>query len=104
MEVDGMYENTPWERMSLWAPWIGAVVLLVAIIVYFIAKRREYDDPDGAYSAMHVARVVGAYSAAFCTLGVLFTIMWRPAHDVYPHAFGRAALAVGAGALVLAGL
>jgi hypothetical protein len=104
MEVDGMYENTPWERLSLYAPWIGGIALIVAIAVYFMAKRREDEDPDGAEGGMHVARLVGAYAAVFMTLGILFTIMWRPAHDVYPHAFGRAALGVGAGALVLAGI
>jgi hypothetical protein len=88
----------------LYAPWIGGVALIIAILVYFLARRREDEDWDGAIGGMHVARVGGAYAASFTTLGVLFTIMWRPMHDVYPHAFGRTALWVGGGALVLGGI
>ena len=101
MEVDGMYENTPWERMVLVAPYVGAGALLVALVLYFILRRRDDDD---ALGARVIAEWLGATGASLATLGVLFTIGWRAAHDTYPYPFGRAALWTGGVALILAGI
>jgi len=98
-----MYENTPWEHLSLWAPWLGAAAIVLALLLVFIARRRELDDPDNAFALAHAGWLLGTYALSVITIGILFTIMWRPAHDTYPHAFGRAAVGVSIGAMLVSG-
>ena len=102
MDVDGMYENTPWEHLALWAPWLGIAALALAIALYVIGKRSEASDPRGGLAKVLVGERIGALALSFMTLGVLFTIMWRPAHDTYPYALGRAAIGVAIGSVIVA--
>ena len=104
MEVDGMYENTPWEHLALWAPWIGLAAVVLAIVLYQIGKRSEVNDPDGGLAKLLVAERIIALGLSLATLGVLFTIMWRPAHDTYPYPFGRMAIKVAVGSVILAAI
>lgn len=98
MEIDGMYENTPWERLSLVAPWVGLGALIAAAILLWILRRRTDEDAEGA---RHIAWWLAPAGASLATLGTLFTILWRPAHATYPYPFGRAALWTGGIALVI---
>jgi hypothetical protein len=125
MEVDGMYENTPWERLALWAPWIGIAVVLAAIILAVIvamrlkrmraaadvsvptalsraASRAHQSALAGTPNLMLVAGMLTALGLSLATLGGLFTIMWRPAHDTYPTKFGTAAIWVAGASIVVA--
>ena len=102
MDVDGMYENTPWERLALWAPWLGIGVVVVAIVLHAVARRREVTDASGSAAAQAVATIVGARGLALLMLGVLFVRRWRQAHDTYPHEFGRGAIGMAAAAMILA--
>ncbi|HXC25409.1 MAG TPA: hypothetical protein VNU46_05790 [Gemmatimonadaceae bacterium] len=97
-----MYENTPWEHLALWGPWLGIGAFLLALILYRVAKRSEAGDPDGGLTKSLVAERIGTLGLSLATLGVLFVIMWRPAHDTYPRAFGWAAIEVAVGSVVIA--
>src|SRR5258708_2504333 len=101
MDIDGMYENTPWERLALWAPWLGLGVVLAAIVLYRVAKGREAADSSGGGALRMIALMAGARGVALLTLGGLFVTQWRQAHDTYPRAFGRGAIGVAIGSVVL---
>jgi hypothetical protein len=97
MEVDGMYENTPWERIALYAPWIGLAVLTLALLYFIIGRvrARGNDGEDNLYFAQAsdaIARHLAALGAAMLSLGILFVKFWRAAHDTYPTGFGDAAI------------
>lgn len=98
MEIDGMYENTPWERLSLVAPWVGLGALLVALILLFMVRGRT---DINAIGIRRIGWWLAPAGASLLKLGALFAIFWRPAHDTYPHAFGRMALLTGGGALII---
>jgi hypothetical protein len=102
MEVDGMYENTPWEHIARWAPWLGLGVLLLAIVMYQLAKRRETAAPDTGLAVELIAGMLGALGLSLATIGVLFCTMWRAAHATYPHHFGRTAVGLAIGVVVVA--
>lgn len=97
-----MYENTPWEHLALWGPWLGIGALLLALVLYRIARRSEAGNPHGGLTKALIAERIGAIGLSLATLGVLFVIMWRPAHDTYPYAFGRAAIGVAVGSVIVA--
>lgn len=97
-----MYENTAWEQIALWAPWLGIGALLVAIILYQLAKHRTTADPKIQLSAQLITGTLAALGLSLATIGVLFSVMWRPAHATYPHAFGRAAVGTAIGAALAA--
>src|SRR5690606_5252447 len=96
--------NTPWENLALWAPWLGTLTILGAIALFIALKGRERK--IGYFPAYYPLSQLGssllALGLSLTTLGVLFTIMWRPAHDTYPRAFGAAAIKVAIGAAVVA--
>jgi hypothetical protein len=109
MEVDGMYENTPWEHLARYAPWIG-IAILVAALLYFMlgrAKARGMDGDDGSLfqeATDSIARNLAALGGAALSLGILFVAFWRAAHDTYPTVFGGAAIRLMVVALGIGGI
>lgn len=99
-----MYQNTPWENLALWAPWLGvaAIVGAIALLVALIARERSHGAFASYYPLSQVAASALALGASLIVLGTLFTILWRPAHDTYPHPFGAAAIKVAIGSAVVA--
>lgn len=97
MEVDGMYQNTPWENLALWAPWIGlgAIICASLLLAVLVLRERRTGSFAEYYPLSQLSSSTMAIGASLVVIGILFTVMWRPAHDTYPHAFGAAALQLG---------
>lgn len=96
MEVDGMYQNTPWENLALWAPWIGAGAIICAIVMLIILRQRSArsDFFSEYYPLSQISSATLAIGMCLLVVGILFTILWRPAHDAYPHAFGATSFTI----------
>ena len=104
-----MYENTPWERLALYAPWIGLAILVVAFLYFTIGRARASRvDPDGELDFQRatdgIARNLAALGGSLLSLGLLFVVYWRQAHDTYPTIFGGAALRLIVVAFAIGGI
>ena len=109
MEVDGMYENTPWERLALYAPWIGLAIILAAFVYFTIGRARggqmaREGDPLFQELSDGIARNLAALGGALLSLGLLFVAYWRAAHDTYPTIFGGAAIRLIVVAFAIGGI
>lgn len=91
-----MYQNTPWENLALYSLWIGIGALICAIAFIIFLRRREGREYffNEYYPLIQVSSSTLALGACLIILGTLFTVLWRPAHDAYPHHFGSVAFTI----------
>lgn len=97
MERNGMYENTPWERIAEYGLWVGLGTLVFALIVWFLLKR--FSSPRSAENFFGSG--IPAAKAAV-VLGAVFNIWWVEAHANYPYPFGRIMLGIACGIALVA--